>query len=374
MNYELTKEQQMIQKSAVDFAKSTLEPIAYDIDRSAEYPSDAVKAMAAHDFLGVLIPSEFGGMGADYLSASLMFEAFGKVNAAASAIAISHVVMAADTIAKYGSQELKKAYLPAMAKGEKLGGYALAEPGGALASGKDKVVAVKDGDKYILNGKKFVVANGGVADVYVVIAQTNEEAGQKGVSAFVVDASDITVVRKVDKLGLRAFPTAEVEFKNAKATLLGTEEDGVKIMADIQARLDVAFGAMAVGVGQAALEESSAHSINRIQFRNPIGRLQAVQWMLAEIATNVHMIRLAVYKAAVSVQENSNYIHEAALMKMYAMKANVDIGMNAVQIHGGIGYSREHNIERYFRDIRGAFNIENASEYPQKIIASALLK
>jgi alkylation response protein AidB-like acyl-CoA dehydrogenase len=372
MNFKLTKEQQMIQKSAVDFAKSTLEPIAFDIDRTAEYPADAVKAMAAHDFLGVTIPEEFGGMGADYLSVALIAEAFGKANAAVGAIAISHAVMAAGAIAKYGSAELKKAYLPAMAKGEKLGGYALAEPGAALASGPDKVVAVKDGDKYVLNGKKFFVANGGVADVYVVIAQTNEEAGQKGVSAFVVDASDVTVIRKVDKLGLRAFPTAEVEFKNAKAVLLGTEEDGVKIMNDIQAHADVAFGALAVGVGQAALEESTEHSNTRIQFGKPIGNLQAVQWMLAEIATNVHIMRLAVYSAAVSMQEND--INGAVFMKMYAMKASMDIGMNAVQIHGGIGYSREHNIERYFRDIRGAFNIENANEYPQKIIAGKLLK
>ncbi|WZL73863.1 acyl-CoA dehydrogenase family protein [Clostridiaceae bacterium 35-E11] len=374
MKFELTKEQQMIQKSAADFAKNTLEPIAFDIDRTGEYPSVAIKAMAAHDFMGITIPTEFGGIDTDYLSVALISEAFGKANAAAAAIAIAHAVMAAGTIAKYGSVELKNNYLSAMANGEILGGYALAEPNAALASGPDKVVAVKDGDKYLLNGKKFFVANGGVADVYVVIAQTNEEAGQKGVSAFVVDASEATVVRSVDKLGLRAFPTAEIKFKNAKAVLLGAEEDGVKIMKDIQARADVAFGAVAVGIGQAALEESITHCQNRVQFGNPIGKIQAVQWLLAEMATNIHMMRLAVYKAVNSVQENDNYIYDAAFMKMYVMKAGVDAGMNAVQIHGGIGYSREHNIERYFRDIRGAFNIENVSEYPQKIIAGMLLK
>ena len=146
-------------------------------------------------------------------------------------------------------------------------------------------------------------------------------------------------------------------------------------MNDIQAHADVAFGAMAVGIGQAALEASVEHAKTRIQFGNPIGRLQAVQWMLAEIATNIHMMRLAVYKAAVAIQENAeDYIQQAAFMKMYAMKAGQDAGMNAVQIHGGTGYSREHKIERYFRDIRGAFHIENASEYPQKIIAGSLLK
>ena len=221
--------------------------------------------MAEHDFLGMLIPTEFEGIDADYVSVALVAEAFGKANAAAAAIAITHAVMAG-AIAKYGSTELKKAYLPAMARGEKIGGYAIAEPGAALASGPDKVVAVKDGDKYVLNGKKFFVLNGGVADVYIVIAQTNEEAGQKGVSAFVVDADDVTVLRSVDKLGLRAFPTAEIEFKNTKAVLLGAEEDGVKIMTDIQAYADVAFGAMAIGVAQAALEASTEHAKTRVQF------------------------------------------------------------------------------------------------------------
>ncbi len=374
MNFELTKEQQMMQKSAIDFAASTLEPIAYDIDRTAEYPSAAIKSMAEHDFLGMLIPTEFEGIDADYVSVALVAEAFGKANAAAAAIAITHAVMAAGAIAKYGSTELKKAYLPAMARGEKIGGYAIAEPGAALASGPDKVVAVKDGDKYVLNGKKFFVLNGGVADVYIVIAQTNEEAGQKGVSAFVVDADDVTVLRSVDKLGLRAFPTAEIEFKNTKAVLLGAEEDGVKIMTDIQAYADVAFGAMAIGVAQAALEASTEHAKTRVQFGAPIGKLQAVQWMLAEIATNIHMMKLAVYKAAVAIQENDDYIRQAAFMKMYAMKASQDAGMNAVQIHGGTGYSREDKIERYFRDIRGAFHIENANEYPQKTIAGSLLR
>lgn len=374
MNFELTKEQQMISKSASDFAKATLEPIAFDDDRSAEYPSAAVKEMAKNDFLGMTIPAEFGGTGADFISVALMAEAFGKANAATASIAIAHNVLAAQTIALYGSDAQKKNYLPALANGDKIGGYAFVEPGAALASGPDKLVAVKDGDSYKLNGKKTFAANGGVADVYVVIAQTNEEAGQKGVSAFIVDAANVKVVRAVDKLGLRSFPTAELEFTNAKAELLGKEEDGAKIMAETQARFDIANTAMAAGIAKAALEASTDHCKTRVQFGAPIGKLQAVQWLLSEIALNAHMIEMAAFQAAAAYDAKGNYIQEAAFAKMYTMTAAVDAGMNAVQIHGGTGYSREAKIERYFRDLRGSYTIENVNEFPQKIIASALLK
>lgn len=374
MNFELTREQQMIKKSASDFAKAVLEPIAYEDDRSGAFPVEAVKKMAEHDFLGMTIPEEFGGLDADFVSVALMAEAFGKVNAAAAAIAVTHVVAAAQTIAKYGTQAQKKAWLPKMQKGEILGGYGFAEPGAGLGAGASKVTASKNESGYTLNGKKTFVANGGVAQLYIVIAQTNEEAGANGFSAFLVGAAEVKAVKSVDKLGLRAFPTAELEFEDTKAELLGEENQGLKIAAEIQARVDIANAAMAAGIGDMMLEASRAHCQNRVQFGAPIGRLQAVQWLLAEIAVNVHLMRMAAYRSADCVDQEGDYLLEAAYTKMYAMKAGVDAGMNAVQIHGGIGYSREGKIERYFRDIRGAFLIENANEFPQKIIAGALLK
>lgn len=374
MNFELTKEQQMIKKSASDFAKSKLEPIAYDDDRSGAYPDSAVSEMAKNDFLGMRISSEWNGVGADFTSMVLMAEAFGKANAAAAAIAITHNVMAADPIQKYGTQDQKSRYLPLLQSGQKLGGFAVAEPGAALASGPDKVTAKKEGDSYVLTGKKTFVYNGGVADLYLVIAQTKEEAGQKGISVFLVDGAQVKTVNKIDKLGLRAFPTAELEFDHAKAELLGKEEDGPEITADIQAKADIAFAAMAAGIGDAMLEDSAMHCKTRIQFGAPIGRLQAVQWLLAEIASQVHLLRLMAYQGAACADTGGNYVEEAAYAKMHAMKAGVDAGMNAVQIHGGMGYSREGKIERYFRDIRGAFLIENAVDYPQRTIAGSLLK
>jgi len=189
-----------------------------------------------------------------------------------------------------------------------------------------------------------------------------------------VDAGDVKVTKAVDKLGLRAFPTAELEFKETKAELLGEENQGAQIAAEVQARADIANAAMATGICDAMLCDSQAHCKTRIQFGAPIGRLQAVQWLLAEIACCVNMMRLAAYESAACFDKKENYILDAAYAKMYAMKAGLDAGMNAVQIHGGMGYSREGKIERYFRDIRGAFIVENIVEFPQKTIADALLK
>lgn len=374
MNFELTKEQQMIKKSASDFAVSVLEPIAYEDDRSGDFPAEAIKKMAEHDFLGMTVPEEFGGLGSDFVSVALVAEALGKENAAAAAIAVTHVVLAAQTIAKYGSEDQKKKWLPLMKTGEVLGGYGFAEPGAGLGSGADKLSAVKSGNGYELNGKKTYVANGGAAQIYVVIAQTDEEAGPRGFSAFIVEGSNVKVTKSIDKLGLRSFPTAELEFAGAKAELLGAENQGAQIAAEIQARADIAYAAMAAGISEKMLDASTNHCKTRVQFGAPVGRLQAVQWLLAEIASSVHMIKMAAYRSAACVDQGGDYFLEAAYTKMYAMKAGVDAGMNAVQIHGGVGYSREGKIERYFRDIRGAFLVENANEFPQKIIAGALLK
>jgi len=374
MNFELTKEQQMIKKSASDFATSVLEPIAYEDDRSGAFPAEAIRKMAEHDFLGMTVPEEFGGLGSDFVSVALMAEAFGKANGAAAAVAVTHVVLVAQTIAMYGTEAQKKKWLPLLEKGEVLGGYGFAEPGAGLGCGADKVTASKNDGGYVLNGKKTFAANGGSAQVYIVIGQTDEEAGAKGFSAFIVDAAEIKTAKPIDKLGLRAFPTAELEFRDAKAELLGKENQGAQIAAEIQARADIAYTAMAAGIGQMMLEASTDHCKNRVQFGAPIGKIQAVQWLLAEIASNVHMMRAAAYRSADCVDRQGDYLMEAAYTKLYAMKAGVEAGMNAVQIHGGIGYSREGKIERYFRDIRGAFLIENTNEFPQKIIAGAILK
>lgn len=374
MIMDISEQRQLFIKGFEDFAKATLEPIAYEDDRNARFPKEIIKKMADKNFFGLAIPSQYGGEEVDFVSIADMAVEFGKVNASAAAIAITHIVAAEQTILKYGTENQKKKYLPDMVNGVKLGGYAYAEVGASLAAGENKVVAIKNGNAYTLTGKKTFVANGGEADVYVVIAQSNEAEGLNGLSAFIVDAANIKVSKSIDKLGLRSFPTAELEFNNAKAELLGTEGEGLKIAGELQARVDIAFGATAVGLGNKALEESVKHVKTRVQFGSPIAKIQAVQWMLAEMAEKTHILNKLTYDAAASVDNNKNYLMNSTFLKMYAQKATFEIGTNAVQVHGGTGYSREANIERYFRDLRGLFNIENVNEYPQKIIASNLLK
>lgn len=379
MSFELTKQQEMIQKAAADLSKGILDPIAFDIDRTAEYPENAVKELAKTGLFGITIPAENGGTGADMLSYVLCVEEMGKICASVAAIVVAHTSKAAMPIAKYGKDSVKSTYLPAMARGECIGGYALGEPGAALASGSDKLVAKKDGDNYILNGKKYYVENGGVAGVYVVVAQTNEEAGQRGISCFVVDAKSdgLKVARKVGKQGLRNLPTALMEFNNVKvpaANLLGTEEQGGAIVSDIMANADIAFGGVASGIGQIALEESIAHAKRRVQFGSPIAKLQAIQIMLSEMSTINYLIQLSAYSCAKTLDNKGDYIVESAKLKQYAMKAGLDCTSNAVQIHGGTGYSREAKIERYFRDMNGVYIYENSSDYPFKAIYPAIAK
>ncbi|MDD4237941.1 MAG: acyl-CoA dehydrogenase family protein [Desulfotomaculaceae bacterium] len=381
MNFELTQEQQLIQQIARDFGKEQMEPYAVEIDRDSRYPAEAIKAMAELDFLGVFYPAKYGGVGADFISYILMLEEISRSCASTAAIVATHCILAAYPIFKWGSEAQKEKYLPAMCKGEKLGGFAFAEPGAAPASGLDKVVAILDGNDYVLNGKKYFVYNGGTADVYIVfaLAQKDPAAGLEGMSAFIIDAATpgLFVSRHIPKMGLCGMPTTEMVFENAripKKNLLGTEDQGYKILLHTQACASVSAAAQAVGISQTALDASVKYAKERVQFGGPIANLQAIQWMLAEMAANVHMARVATYQAAYLIMEGKPFTVEAAIARMFTAKAGVDVCNAAVQIHGGYGYGREMILERLFRDVKGTIIFESINEYPQKIIAENLLR
>ncbi|BAF59756.1 acyl-CoA dehydrogenases [Pelotomaculum thermopropionicum SI] len=379
MDFHWTKEHQLIKKSARDFGNEQLEPQAAEIDRTGRFPSETVKAMAELDFMGMFFPPEYGGAGTDFMSYILMLEELSRFCASTSAILATHCSLVSYPVFKYGSESQKKKYLTAMCKGEKLGGFALAEPGAAPASGPERVVAIMDGDDYLLNGKKYFVLNGGVADIYVVFAQTGQSAGMKGLSAFIVEAGipGFKVKRQIEKMGLRAQPTAEMVFEKTRVSrenLLGAENQGYEILKDTLAFAGVAAAAQVAGICQTALELSVKYAKERVQFGRPIACLQAIQWMLADMAANVHMIRLATYKAASLIQEDKTIAYEAAIARMFAARAGVDVCMDAVQIHGGYGYGKELIVERLLRDVKGIIIFENSSEFPQSIIASTLLR
>lgn len=376
MFYHLTEEQQMLKQSARDFGKEQLEPQASEVDGSSKFPAKSIKELAKLDFMGLFYPDEFGGVGADFLSYILVVEELSQACASTAAVLATHCSLASYPIYMWGSEEQKLHYLPPLCLGDKLGGFAVVEPGAAPAYGPDKVVARKAGDSYVLTGKKYYVSNGGVADLYIVFALTDPAAGMKGLSAFIVEAgtSGLSSAKYIEKMGLRGMPTTEMIFDNVEAQLLGPLNQGGAILAQTLSCAGIAFGAIAAGICRTALEASTKYAKEREQFGGPIARLQAIQWMLAEMAADTHLSCLAIYQAANLVEARKPFAFEAATARMFVAKAGLDVCMKAVQIHGGYGYSKELCIERLLRDVKGTLIFENSSEFPEKIIAETLLR
>ncbi len=378
MSYALTEEQQLIQQSAREFTQEYIEPIASEIDHASIHPSAVVQLMAEHDFLGLYLPEEFGGASAGYLSYVLIIEEISRMSGAVASILINHASLAAYCVNRFGTVKQKQAYLPALCSGEKLGAFALTEPGAAPGAGMHKVVAAKEGDNYVLNGRKCYIANGGVADVYVVFALTSPEAGTKGMSAFIVDGNTagLTVSRTVGKMGLRGCQSAELVFENvivSSHNLLGSEGVGMKIAQQAQLAASVAEGAQVVGIAQAAMDDAVRYGKERIQFGRPIAAFPAIQTMLAEMATNIYIARLAVYDAASLIERDKPFMKEAAMVKLFTGRIGQSALIDVIQIEGGYGYSQEMIASRFYRDIKGAVINESSADFPEKVIAKDLL-
>ncbi len=378
MGYAFTEEQEIIQQTAREFTQGCIEPAASEIDRTALHPQELVQSLAEQGFMGMFLPGEFDGAEAGFLCYALIVEEISKSSGAMASILNHHAAMAAYSINAWGSKEQKEQYLPAMCSGEILGAFAFAEPDAAPGVGEHKVTARKDGNSYILNGRKCYVANGGEAGVYVVIALTDPGAGLKGMSAFLVDgdASGLSVVRTIKKMGLRGCQSAEILFDNVEIpanNLLGAEGDGLAIVAKAQAVAGVAEGAMVVGIAQAAMDDAVKYGMQRIQFKQPIARFPAIQTMLAEMATNIHMLRLAVYHAAGLIENDEPFAAEAAMIKLAAARIGQNALIDVVQIEGGYGYSEDMAVSRFFRDIKGVITKNSSVDFPETVIAKSLL-
>ncbi|WP_371381086.1 acyl-CoA dehydrogenase family protein [Sporomusa aerivorans] len=378
MSYALTEEQQLIQQNAREFTAEYVAPAAGEIDHTGVHPAAIVAKMVEQDFLGIFLPGEFGGAEAGYLSYALIIEEISRVSGAVASILISHASLAAYSIYRYGSAAQKQAFLPALCQGEKVGAFAFTEPGAAPGAGMHKVTAQKEGGSYVLNGRKCYVANGGAAGLYIVFAQTNPEAGAQGISAFIVDsgASGLSTVRTIGKMGLRGCQSAELEFNNVivpAANLLGAEGAGLAIAAEAQAAASIAEGAMVVGIAQAAMEDAVKYGKQRIQFRRPIASFPAIQTMLAEMAANIHMLRLAVYDAASLLDNGEPFANEAAIIKLFAGRIGQSALIDVIQIEGGYGYSQEMVASRLYRDVKGACLKNSSLDFPEKVIAGNLL-
>ena len=374
MNFELTEEQQLIGQNARDFAKEYLEPIAVELDHTGEFPKKVVAALAKHDFLGLLLPGTVGGAEAGFVSYVEVIENLSRYSAAVASIVNNHTI-AAYAIQNWGTADQKKEYLPGMAKGDTLGGFAIFEHGPTPGVGPDALVATKHDVGYVLNGKKAFVRNAGEAGVYIVFATMDPAAGAKALTAFIVkaDAVGVKVGEKLETMGLKGCPVADITFENvvlAETALLGAVNQCVAISAQALAVASVAEAAQTVGIGQAAVEHAAAYAKQRVQFGKPVAVLQAIQTLLAEVATDCHLARLGLQNAALLIEEGKPFEVEAAMIKSFLVRLGSKMLLDTCQVEGGFGYSETMPLPRLFRDIAGTNLLDAPGDFPEKLIAA----
>lgn len=379
MNFELTEEQQLIQQNIREFALEHVEPISAEIDVTGRYPAESIAKLTELDFMGMPYPAEYGGAGADNLSYIIVVEELSRACASTGIIYSAHCSLASWPIFKWGSEELKQRFLVPMCKGEKLGAFALTEPGAGTDAGAGTTTAVLKDDEFILNGTKCFITNGGVADVYIVFALTDPAAGVKGLSAFVIEAGTpgFEIGKHEEKMGIRGSQTTELVFKNAripKNNLIGKIGEGFKIAMQTLDGGRIGVAAQALGIAQAALDESVKFAKERVQFGKPIATKQAIQWMLSDMATQIQAARLMTYKAAANKDAGKPFSMEAAMAKMFASETAMFAVNKAVQIHGGYGYIKDFKVERLFRDAKITEIYEGTNEVQRMVVSGAVLR
>jgi butyryl-CoA dehydrogenase len=377
MDLELTKEKKDIQAAARDFATKELTPIADELDQAEEFAWNNFKWMAKLGFTGMTLPTEYEGSGFDELSLALAIEEIAKACASTADILDAHLVLCAGLINHFGTDEQKERFLPPLAKGEKVGSFAVTEPDAGSDIGSIKTEALRDGESYILNGQKTFITNGNVCDTVVVFAGIPELA-PRGMTAFVVEkgTAGFTKGKKFNKLGMRAATNAELFFEDCRvpvANRLGEEGRGMRIALATLDHGRIGIAAQAVGIAQAVLEQCTEYSKNRVQFGAPISKNQAIAWRLADMATEIEAARLLVYKAASLVDRGQPFSKNAAMAKLYASELAMKAATWGIQIFGGYGYMMDYPLQRYFRDAKLTEIYEGTSEVQRMVISRAVL-
>jgi butyryl-CoA dehydrogenase len=378
INFTPTEEQLLIQQMAREFAQKEIAPIAAEIDREQTFPMNTVKRMGELGLLGLFVPEELGGGGTDYISYALAMEEIAAVCASHAAIYSVHSSASMGGILSYGTEEQKKKYIPGMASGERIGAFTVTEPGAGTDAGAQKATAVRQGDKYILNGTKIFITNGGIADVYVASAMTDPSKGIKGITTFIVEKSfpGFKVGQKEDKMGIRGSQTTEIIYTNCEVpaeNLLGKEGEGFKVIMQILDSGRIGMAAQAVGIARGALDAAIAYVKERHQFGKPLAANQGLQWMLAEMALAVEASRVMVFKAACAKDAGGRFSKEAAMAKLIAAETAMAVTTRAVQLHGGIGYTKSCVVERYMRDAKITEIYEGTNEVMKMVIAGNIL-
>jgi butyryl-CoA dehydrogenase len=379
MNFKLSEEHQLIRASVREFSQKFVEPAADEIDQQARFPEDIIKKLAEQDWLGIPFPEEYGGAGSDYLSYIIIVEELSRACATTGFTLECHTSLACYPLFKFGTEEQKKKYLVPLCKGEILGSFALTEPGAGTDAGAASTTAVLDGNEYVLNGSKIFISNAPVAGVLIIFAMTDKSKGAKGLSAFIVPGKTpgLVIGKHLNKMGIRGSLTAEVFLKDCripKENLLGQEGQGFRIAMMTLDGGRIGIAAQALGIAQAALDESVRYSKERVQFGKPISTFQAIQWMIADMATAVEAARFLTYHAAWCYDQGLPYSKEAAMAKLFASETAVYQTNRAVQIHGGIGYIKGQKVERLYRDAKITEIYEGTSEVMRMVISGNVLR
>lgn len=375
----LTDDQREMQQMVRKFSLKEIAPKAAEYDRAEEFPWDNVKKMAEMGLMGSPVPEVYGGAELDTVSYIITIEEISKGCAATGAILAVHTSAGTMPILLFGTEEQKQKYIPDLASGRKVGAFALTEPDAGSDASRVRTTAVLDGDEYVLNGSKCFISNGGTAETYTVFATVDKSKGTKGITAFIVEkgTAGFSIGKKEEKMGIRASSTTELIFENCripKGNQLGEIGKGFKIAMIVLDSARIGIGAQALGIAQAAYEEALNYAKIRVQFGKPIACFQAVSFMLADMAIEIEAARHLVYHAAILKDAGVPYGKEAAMAKTFASDVAVKVALDAIQIMGGYGYSREYPVERLLRDAKITQIYEGTNQIQRIVIAAHILK
>jgi alkylation response protein AidB-like acyl-CoA dehydrogenase len=379
MDFILTEEQKHIRDEVRRFAEAELAPDAAERDAEEKFPERQIKKLGELGFMGIGVDPKYGGGGADMISYVLLIEELSRVDASAGVIASVNNSLVCHGIERYGTEEQKQKYLEPLATGKALGAYCLSEPGSGSDASNLQTVARREGDDYVLNGTKNFITNGTKADYFIVFATLDKAAGYKGVCAFITEKTmpGFSIGKKEKKLGIRSSDTAVLNFDNVKvpkANLLGEEHKGFPIALNILDAGRIGIAAQALGIARAAFEAAVKYAKERRQFGQAIIDFQALQFMLADMSTEIDAARLLIYQAAAKKDAGEKYSVEAAKAKLYASRVAVDCAVKAVQIFGGAGYTKDYPVERYMRDAKITEIYEGTSEIQKLVIGRSLIE
>lgn len=379
MDLGLTEEQSLLQRTVRDFAESEVKPLAKELDETGHFPRETFRKAAELGLTGVAVPEQYGGAGMDHISYAIVIEEISRACASTGVILSVQNSLYCDPILRFGTEEQKQKFLVPFARGEKIGCYALTEPQAGSNAAALRTKAVLKGDKYVINGTKAWITNGGAADAAIVYMNTHPEKSEKGITALVVEKGTrgFSVGKEEKKLGINATACCELSFTDCEVPAtnrIGTEGEGYKVALSTLDGGRIGIAAQATGIAQGAFDAALSYAQQRQAFGHPISDFQAIQFMLADMATEIDAARLLVRKAAWKEETGARFSMEASIAKLFASEMATRVAHKAIQIHGGNGYSREYPVERNYRDARITEIYEGTSEIQRLVIAAWVLK